>query len=110
MMFVKCWMRIILKKLFIEIKNMTTENPSVKELQIKCACRNEILSLEKWSDEDEYYLVIYRYSFRNENTDGSFLTRLKNAIRSASRAFRGIGIETADVIISGEDFEKIREF
>lgn len=71
-----------------------------KELYIPCECLGEIIKLDKFDDEEEIYLTVYRYSFPNI----SFFRRIKFAIK----ALKGEGIRTADVVLSKESFNKIK--
>jgi len=73
-----------------------------KKLFIECECYGEILKIDKFSDEDEYYLTVFKYSFPSI----SFLRR----IRYALDVLRGKGIQTADLVISKENFNKIKKF
>lgn len=73
-----------------------------RELLMSCDCYGEIVRLTNYSDEEEVYLTIYKYHFEGQ----SFLTRLKGAWN----VFRGRGISTADVVLSKENFNKIKQF
>lgn len=81
---------------------MTTKTTDAKYLHIPCECQGEILILQKFDDEEEVYLTVYRYSFPNI----SFFRRMKAAIK----VLRGEGIRTADVVLSKESFNKIKKF
>lgn len=80
----------------------TVSEVTKKELFIECECHGEILKIDKFSDEYEYYLTVFKYYFPSI----SFLRR----IRYALDVLRGKGIETADLIISKENFNKIKKF
>lgn len=73
-----------------------------KNLLLKCECFGEVLSLDRFEDEEEIYLAVYCYSF----VDISFFRRIKYAID----VLRGKKLRTADVVLSKENFYKIREF
>ena len=73
-----------------------------KELLITCECQGEILSLQKYEDEVETYLTVYRYY----SIDISFFARLK----MCWKVLKGEGISTADLVLSEENFEKIKQF
>ncbi len=73
-----------------------------KELLISCKCLGEVLSRLKYDDEPDVYITVYRYQFPNL----SFWRRIKFVVK----VLRGKGIETADVVLSREDFNKIKEF
>lgn len=81
---------------------MTTKTTDAKYLHIPCDCQGEILTLQKFDDEEEIYLTVYRYSFPNI----SFFHRIKWAIE----VLKEEGIRTADVVLSKESFNKIKKF
>lgn len=72
-----------------------------KEPLLSCNCGAEVLKLSNFTDEDEYYLQVFKYP-----QSDSFAHRLKMAFN----AMRGKGINTADVVLSSENFNKIRLF
>jgi len=78
------------------------ENKEEKELFLACNCKSEVLGIQKFADEDEYYLTVFKY--RSESH--TFIERLK----LAWKVFRGEGINTADVVLSSENFEKLKQF
>jgi len=72
-----------------------------KELLIKCNCHGEVISLTQYDGEDEVYLMVYKYS-----DSVSFYRRL----RRAWKTLIGKGYEGADVVLSSENFNKIKQF
>ncbi len=73
-----------------------------KELFIECNCHGEILKIDKFEDEEEYYLTVFKYSFPSI----SFFRRIKYALD----VLRGKGIITSDLVLSPENFNKIKKF
>lgn len=73
-----------------------------KDLYIPCSCLSEVILLTQYEGEEEVYLTVYKYQSENH----SFLTRLK----WAWRVLNGRGINTADVILSKENFKKMKKF
>lgn len=73
-----------------------------KELYVSCECQSEIVKLDKFDDEEEIYLTVYKYYFPKS----SFWLRIKAAIK----VLKGEGIRTADVVLSKESFNKIKKF
>lgn len=73
-----------------------------KELFIQCECQGEILKIDKWEDEEEYYLTVFKYSFPNI----SFLRR----IGYAWNVLKGEGVRAAGLVLSKENFNKIKKF
>lgn len=73
-----------------------------KNLLLKCECFGEVISIYRFEDEQETSITIYKYFA----TDISFFRRIKMAIK----VLKGEGISTADVVLSKENFEKIKEF
>lgn len=73
-----------------------------KELFIECECHSEILKLDKFDDEEEIYLTIYKYYFPKSS--------LWRRIKSAIKILIGEGIRTADIVLSKESFNKIKKF
>ena len=73
-----------------------------KELFIQCECQGEILKVDKFEDEQEYYLTVFRYYFPSL----SFFSRIKYAWK----VLKGEGIQTAGIVLSYENFNKIKKF
>lgn len=73
-----------------------------KELLLSCKCLGEVVSILKYDDEPDIYVTVYRYQFPYL----SFWRRIKFAIK----VLRGEGTETADVVLSREDFNRIKEW
>lgn len=73
-----------------------------KNILLNCECHGEVLSLTRFENEEETYFTVYKYSYSGI----SFFRRIKMAIR----VLKGEGISTADVVLSKENFEKIKEF
>lgn len=78
-----------------------SQKVSSKELTIKCTDNCTVLSIDKWSDEEYYFLTFYK------NHKPSFWYRLKQAFKYA---FKGERMLLADIIVKEEDFNKLREF
>lgn len=76
--------------------------PKKKELFIQCECQGEVLKIDKWEDDEEYYITVFKYSF----PDISFFSRIKYAWS----VLCGRGIGTADLVLSKENFNKIKKF
>lgn len=72
------------------------------EMYLSCNCHGEILKVEKFAEEDEYYLTVFKY----KDLEYSFLERLK----LAWKVFRGRGLNTFDIILSSQNFNKLRDF
>jgi hypothetical protein len=73
-----------------------------KELFIQCECQGEILKIDKFEDESEYYLTVFKYYFPS-------LTLFRR-IKYAWKILKGEGIRTADIVLSQESFNKIKNF
>lgn len=73
-----------------------------KELLVSCNCKSEVLGLTRFEDEEEVYLTVYKYY----SVSTSFFARLKMAIK----IFTDGKLAVSDVIISKENFEKIKNF
>lgn len=79
-------------------------NHSKEELLVPCECLSEILRIERWSDEEgQVSMQLYKY-FSVDNI--SFWRRVKMAFE----VLRGREINTADIIISKENWNKIKNF
>lgn len=76
--------------------------PKKKDLYVNCEYNSEILRITKWEDEDEFYLTVYEYS----PSSVSFLRR----IGMAFNVLRGKKVKTKELIISKENFNKIKKF
>lgn len=76
--------------------------PKKKDLYINCECNSEILRITKWEDDDEFYLTAYEYS----PSSTSFLRQIKRAFNILC----GKNTVTKELIISKENFNKIKKF
>ncbi len=74
------------------------EEPKKKEIFVPCDCGNEIVRLTSWENEDEIYLSLY--SFVGDNY--SLWERIKILFCGKVRV--------GDVVLSSEEFNKIKEF
>ncbi len=75
--------------------------PEKKELIIKCQDNCSCISIDTWTDEEEYYISFYR-SYKE-----SFWRRFKNVFKYL---FLGQNLISSDTILTKEDFMKIKEF
>lgn len=73
-----------------------------KELLVSCNCKSEVLSLVKYDNEEEIYLTVYKYY----SVYNSFFARLKMAWKVLTDG----KVDIADVVLSKENFEKIKQF
>lgn len=69
-----------------------------KEEFITCSCGNEIIKLQKWSNEEETHLIVYSYA----SDKYTFRERLKILL--------GGKVRMCDVVLSKEEFNKIVKF
>jgi|SaaInl85LU_5_DNA_1037374.scaffolds.fasta_scaffold44236_3 hypothetical protein len=68
---------------------------------VKCVDNCSTMSVDKFDDEDVYYVTFYRsYSLK------SLWYRIKDAVK----VLRGIDLCTHEVILEPEDFDKIVNF
>lgn len=72
-----------------------------KEVIVKCADNCSCVSVDKWSDDDFYYLTFYK-----SYTERGLWFRLKTAFK----VLMGQDIIGADLVLEKEDFNKIRKF
>lgn len=69
-----------------------------KEQFISCECQSEVLKLERWEDEEETYLTVYQYM----SDRYSFWERLVSLF--------GGKVRTCDIVLSKENFDKLKKF
>lgn len=69
-----------------------------KELFLSCECGSEILKVEKYQGEDEYYLTVYSYL----STKYTFFERLCILF--------GGKVRTSDIVLSKKEFEKLKKW
>ena len=69
---------------------------------ITCECHSEVLSLTRFENESEIYFVVYKY----HAVSYSFFRR----ILMCFDVLHGKGINTTDLVISEENFNKIKQF
>lgn len=72
------------------------------ELYLTCHCGSEILKIESFTDAEEVYLSVFKYSPTN--------TSLFRRLSLAWDVLNGRKINTADIILSAGDFNKLRNF
>lgn len=72
-----------------------------RELIVKCTDNCSCVSVDKWSDEDFYYLTFYK-----SYTEKGLWFRLKKAFK----VLMGRDIIGAELVLEEEDFNKIRKF
>jgi len=84
------------------VTGITPYSLEKKEEYIPCQCLGEVLSVCRYYDEEETTLTVYKYSSVSFN----FFDRLK----MAWKVFKGEGVATADVVLSKENFDKLRNF
>lgn len=73
-----------------------------KEVFIPCSCMSEVVLLTRFEGEEEVYLTVYKYF----SVSYSFWARFK----MCWGVLNGRGISTADVILSKENFDKVKSF
>jgi len=72
-----------------------------KELIVKCTDNCSCLSIDKYEDEPEYYITTYR----------SYATkRWRDRLINAWSVLLGDNIIDTEMILSEEDFNKIRQY
>ena len=71
------------------------------EVIVKCTDNCSCLSIDKWDDDPEYFVTLY-----NSYTDASLSRKLSDIWK----IIRGRQIHHTEVILSEEDFNKIRNF
>lgn len=70
-----------------------------KEIILPCTCLCSMLSITKYSDENEYYFQFYN----SYNSSKSFIGRIKEAWR----VLRGYYNSSFGLVVSEEDFKKL---
>jgi hypothetical protein len=77
------------------------EESSKSELIVKCVDNCSSLSIDKWSDEQDYYVTFYK-SYQTK----TFWFRVKDAIK----ILLGKDVVGTDVVLTENDFNKIKNF
>lgn len=72
-----------------------------KELIVKCSDNCSCLSVDKFPDDDEYYVTVYK-SYAGKS--------FKQKIEAIYNIIFGGDIVKAEVILAPEDFEKLKNF
>lgn len=72
-----------------------------KEMVVKCVDNCSCLSIDKFDDENEYYVTFYK-SYDNKR----FLYRIKDALNT----LLGKNIVGTEIVLSEEDFNKLKNF
>ena len=78
--------------------NANTSTLGRKDLYLDCNCQGEIVRLSKWDDEEEIYLTVYQYLSQRY----SLWERIKILV--------GGKVKTCDIILSKENFNKIKKW
>lgn len=76
------------------------EEPTKKSVIVKCTDNCSCMSVDKWSDEDEYSITFYK------SLEKSFWHRLKEGIRY----ILGDDIISTDIILDEGEYNKLRKF
>lgn len=71
------------------------------EVIIKCADNCSCMSVDKWDDDEEYFITFY-----NAYYDSTFGKKLGDIWK----IIRGRQISTSELVVSKEDYEKLRNF
>jgi hypothetical protein len=72
-----------------------------KELIVKCNDNCSCLSVDKWDDEDTYFITTYK-----SYTDVSWLTRFKDIWK----IIKGEDVVGTEIILKESDYDKLRNF
>lgn len=72
------------------------------ELYLSCECGSEILKIESFTDEDSVYLTVFKYAPESIS--------LFKRLSLAWDVLNGRKINTADVVLSAENFNKLKNF
>jgi hypothetical protein len=77
------------------------EESNKNELVVKCVDNCSCLSIDKWSDETDYYVTFYK-SYQTM----TFWYRVKDAIK----ILLGKDVVGTEVVLTENDFNKIKNF
>jgi len=72
-----------------------------KEIIVKCEDNCSCLSVDKWDDDEFYFVTLYNSYF-----DSSFSKKLVDIWR----IIRGKQIYHAEIVLSEKDYDKLRNF
>lgn len=72
-----------------------------KEMIVKCVDNCSCLSIDKFDNENEYYVTFYK-SYNNKR----FTYRIKDALNT----LLGKNVVGTEIVLSGEDFNKLKNF
>ena len=72
-----------------------------KDIIVKCVDNCSCLSVNKFDDEDEYYVTFYKSYYKKR-----FFFRLKDALKT----LLGKDVVGTEIVLSEEDFNKLKNF
>lgn len=72
-----------------------------KEMIVKCVDNCSCLSVDKFDNENEYYVTFYK-----SYSDKRFTYRIKDALNT----LLGKNVVGTEIVLSGEDFNKLKNF
>jgi hypothetical protein len=71
------------------------------EIIVKCNDNCSCLSIDKWDDEDTYFITTYK-SYSNKN--------IINKIKDIIRIIKGYNVVDVEIILNETEFDKLRKF
>jgi hypothetical protein len=77
------------------------EETEKTEIIVKCADNCSCMSIDKWSDDSDYYVTFYK-SYQTK----SLWFRIKDALN----ILRGKDVVGTDIVLKPEDFTKLKNF
>lgn len=92
---------IELEQINDNINRMKVENNERSEVIVKCVDNCTCMSVDKFNDDTDYYITFYK-SYGNKS--------LWSRVKEAWKAIRGLNTDLNEIVLTKEDYQKLRNF
>jgi hypothetical protein len=92
---------IELKEINDNINRMKVENNERSEVIVKCVDNCTCMSVDKFNDDTDYYITFYK-TYGNKS--------LWNRVKEAWKTIRGLNSDLNEIVLTKEDYQKLRNF
>ena len=92
---------IELEEINNSINRMKVENNERSEVIVKCVDNCTCMSVDKFNDDTDYYITFYK-SYGNKSLWGR--------VKEAWKSIRGLNTDLNEIVLTKEDYQKLRNF
>ena len=83
------------------INRMKVENNERSEVIVKCVDNCTCMSVDKFNDDTDYYITFYK-TYGNKSLWGR--------VKEAWKTIRGLNSDLNEIVLTKEDYQKLRNF